>query len=167
MVNMSRKETRLAKTMSLLIIDLTKAIQDLAELMASIDKGRFAKRPTVTKSPPVVQDFVDKVMIIKTAVCHVCKVTMDEIDGETKPQRITEARAIAMGLCCHLSDDGVTEIGRRFGKEGHPKNHVTVIRARDKLNDMCEQNPGFKSKFLACEALAKSRLPQEKPDWSI
>ena len=65
---------------------------------------------------------------IQKAVAEYFDLQVRDLTGKARPQKIAEARMIAMYLCRELTENSTNEIGAAFGK-----NHATVINAIARL----------------------------------
>jgi chromosomal replication initiator protein len=82
------------------------------------------------------------ILLIKEKVSRFHGITLKELEGQRRDQRLTVPRQIAMFLACDLTNASLPQIAREFGK----KDHTTVMYARDKVKDQMERDPEFRSK---------------------
>lgn len=75
---------------------------------------------------------------IKAEVARRYGVTVDEIEGDRRTKRISQARHIAIYLARELTDSSYPAIGRAFGR----RDHTTVMHACRKVSNMT-QTPLF------------------------
>ena len=82
------------------------------------------------------------ISLIKEKVARFHGITLKELEGQRRDQRLTVPRQIAMYLACDLTPASLPQIAREFGK----KDHTTVMYARDKVKEQMERDPEFRSK---------------------
>jgi chromosomal replication initiator protein len=82
------------------------------------------------------------ISLIKEKVARFHGITVKELEGQRRDQRLTVPRQIAMYLACDLTNASLPQIAREFGK----KDHTTVMYARDKVKKQMERDPEFRSK---------------------
>ncbi|MBC5824561.1 MAG: chromosomal replication initiator protein DnaA [Candidatus Eremiobacteraeota bacterium] len=82
------------------------------------------------------------ISLIKEKVSRFSGITLKELEGQRRDQRLTVPRQIAMYLACDLTDASLPQIAREFGK----KDHTTIMYARNKVKAQMERDPGFRSR---------------------
>ena len=109
----------------------------------------FKKPLTVELASDVLRNEITEVplrkvtiSLIKEKVARFHGITLKELEGQRRDQRLTVPRQIAMFLACDLTNASLPQIAREFGK----KDHTTVMYARDKVKEHMERDPEFRSK---------------------
>ena len=82
------------------------------------------------------------ISLIKEKMARFSGITLKELEGQRRDQRLTVPRQIAMYLACDLTNASLPQIAREFGK----KDHTTVMYARDKVKEQMERDPEFRSR---------------------
>ena len=109
----------------------------------------YKKALTVELATEVLRNEINEVplrkvtiSLIKEKVARFHGITLKELEGQRRDQRLTVPRQIAMYLACDLTNASLPQIAREFGK----KDHTTVMYARDKVKEQMERDPEFRSK---------------------
>jgi len=109
----------------------------------------YKKAITVELATDVLRNEINEVplrkvtiSLIKEKVARFHGITLKELEGQRRDQRLTVPRQIAMYLACDLTNASLPQIAREFGK----KDHTTVMYARDKVKEQMERDPEFRSK---------------------
>lgn len=109
----------------------------------------YKKPLTVELATDVLRNEINEVplrkvtiSLIKEKVARFHGITLKELEGQRRDQRLTVPRQIAMYLACDLTNASLPQIAREFGK----KDHTTVMYARDKVKEQMERDPEFRSK---------------------
>ena len=109
----------------------------------------YKKALTVELATDVLRNEINEVplrkvtiSLIKEKVARFHGITLKELEGQRRDQRLTVPRQIAMYLACDLTNASLPQIAREFGK----KDHTTVMYARDKVKEQMERDPEFRSK---------------------
>lgn len=88
---------------------------------------------------------------IQAAVCEYFKISMEELVGRRRDQRIVVPRQVAMYLCKKLIPDAsYPEIGAHFGK----KDHTTVLHAFRKVEKQLD-NPYYQTSIKNLENMLR------------
>lgn len=92
---------------------------------------------------------------IKAEVAHRYEVTVEQLEGERREKRISQARHIAIYLARELTNSSFPTIGRAFGD----RDHTTVMHSYRKVKELMK-TPLFRSEIEELkEALKNRELP--------
>ena len=80
-----------------------------------------------------------RVETIQRVVALKYNVEVKDIKGQSRTASIALPRQVAMYLCCVMTEQSSTDIGRAFGG----KDHSTVLHARKKIEKKVEEDPFF------------------------
>jgi len=115
----------------------------------------YKKQITVELATEVLRNEIQEVplrkvtiALIKEKVSRFHGITLKELEGQRRDHRLTVPRQIAMYLACDLTNASLPQIAREFGK----KDHTTVMYARNKVKDLMERDPEFRSKLKSVVA---------------
>jgi len=115
----------------------------------------YKKQITVELATEVLRNEISEVplrkvtiSLIKEKVARFHGITVKELEGQRRDQRLTVPRQIAMYLACELTNASLPQIAREFGK----KDHTTVMYARDKVKQQQDHDPEFRSKVRSVQA---------------
>src|SRR5579863_1850475 len=115
----------------------------------------YKKEITVELATEVLRNEISEVplrkvtiSLIKEKVSRFHGITLKELEGQRRDQRLTVPRQIAMYLACELTNASLPQIAREFGK----KDHTTVMYARDKVKQQQDHDPEFRSKVRSVQA---------------
>jgi chromosomal replication initiator protein len=114
----------------------------------------YKKQITVELATEVLRNEINEVplrkvtiSLIKEKVARFHGITVKELEGQRRDQRLTVPRQIAMYLACELTNASLPQIAREFGK----KDHTTVMYARDKVKQQQDRDPEFRSKVRSVQ----------------
>jgi chromosomal replication initiation ATPase DnaA len=144
---------------------LVTQVQELNKRVDSWEHKVFKKSVVPRPKTLSPENHIDEILVIKEAVCEVFgkKISVAHLDANSRPQYICDPRMIAMSLCTLLTTKSLDYIGEHFGG----KDHGTVMNARDRIEELCENDLSLREKRRACEKLARSRLTQHEPEYYI
>jgi chromosomal replication initiator protein len=115
----------------------------------------YKKEITVELATEVLRNEISEVPLRKVTISLIKEkaarfhgITVKELEGQRRDQRLTVPRQIAMYLACELTNASLPQIAREFGK----KDHTTVMYARDKVKQQQDHDPEFRSKVRSVQA---------------
>ncbi|MCL1918482.1 MAG: chromosomal replication initiator protein DnaA [Peptococcaceae bacterium] len=113
----------------------------------TLEKAKEVLKDMLPQSaPPVTPEIIQK------AVAEHYGLTVQDLKQKTRTRTISFPRQIAMYLCCKYTGLSLPDIGGKFGG----RDHTTVLHARDKIKQLCEDP--FVERSLN-EIINKIRLP--------
>ncbi len=105
------------------------------------------KKITLEFAAEALKDYVSKNVFADNSVSNIQKkvadffdITLDDLKGKKRTQKIVRPRHIAMYLARKETDEGLAKIGLEFGG----RDHSTVIAAYDKINKELQTNQELK-----------------------
>ena len=112
-----------------------KAFQSMTGSPLSVDDAREILKDTITSddSTPVRIETIQRIVAMKYSV------DVKDLKGHQRTASISMPRQVAMYLCCEMTDQSSTDVGRAFGG----KDHSTVLHARKKISKRGEEDPFF------------------------
>ena len=112
-----------------------KAFQSMTGSPLSVDDAREILKDTITSddSNPVRIETIQRIVAMKYSV------DVKDLKGHQRTASISMPRQVAMYLCCEMTDQSSTDVGRAFGG----KDHSTVLHARKKISKRGEEDPFF------------------------
>ncbi len=112
-----------------------KAFQAMTGAPLSVDDAREILKDSlaVDDGSPVRVETIQRVVALKYSV------DVKDLKGHSRTASISMPRQVAMYLCCVMTEQSSTDIGRAFGG----KDHSTVLHARKKIEKKVEEDPFF------------------------
>jgi chromosomal replication initiator protein len=112
-----------------------KAFQAMTGAPLSVDDAKEILKDSLSPDDgsPVRVETIQRVVALKY------NVEVKDLKGQSRTASIALPRQVAMYLCCVMTEQSSTDIGRAFGG----KDHSTVLHARKKIEKKVEEDPFF------------------------
>jgi chromosomal replication initiator protein len=112
-----------------------KAFQAMTGAPLSVDDAKDILKDSLSidDGSPVRIETIQRVVALKY------NVDVKDLKGQSRTASIALPRQVAMYLCCVMTEQSSTDIGRAFGG----KDHSTVLHARKKIEKKVEEDPFF------------------------
>ncbi|MBI4371242.1 MAG: chromosomal replication initiator protein DnaA [Elusimicrobia bacterium] len=125
-----------------------KAFQSMTGAGLSVENAREILKDALSAddAAPVRVETIQRVVALKYSV------DVKDLKGHQRTASIALPRQVAMYLCCVMTDQSSTDIGRAFGG----KDHSTVLHARKKIEKKVEEDPFFLELINKLQADIKS-----------
>jgi chromosomal replication initiation ATPase DnaA len=89
---------------------------------------------------------------IKIVTANEFGIRVGELDGNARTNRVVLPRHVAMWLHCAMTEMSYNQIGARFPRQnGRPRDHGTVVHARNRMESLMAEKPKFREQVKALQ----------------
>jgi chromosomal replication initiation ATPase DnaA len=139
-----------------------KAVEYLAQSALQSAFGDRAKAAQLLRDAAdglgIESGFHHAVRTVQLVACREFGVSLEEMLGSRRTERIARARLCAIVLCRELTQSGTDELAQAFNR----LTHGTVPHAERTVQNRCETNDDFRMRFEQFRAAARAALAKIK-----
>jgi chromosomal replication initiator protein len=141
----------ISKNISSNVRDLISALSNLISFMEimkqpiTLEIAQKRLRDVIATAPVI------SIEIIQKAVADTYSLSVNDLKGKKRTQKIVYPRQLAMYICREMTDFSTTEIGEAFGG----RDHTTVMHSIEKIQSLFITDPALDSKIEGLKRTVK------------